>query len=61
MSHNAIFSRLKWTAVLLLIMMFDILPIPILGLILLYVIVFRPLWFRNAVLEIYDIKSNSDI
>lgn len=42
-------------------MMFDILPIPILGLILLYIIVFRPLWFRNAVLEIYDIKSNTDI
>jgi hypothetical protein len=34
-------------------MLFDILPVPVLGLIMLYVLLFRPLWFKNAVLEIY--------
>ncbi|MGR8951268.1 MAG: hypothetical protein ACU83V_02470 [Gammaproteobacteria bacterium] len=54
MSHNAAFARIKWIIVLLLSMLLDILPVPVIGLILLYVLLFRPLWFRNAVLEIYD-------
>jgi hypothetical protein len=53
MSHNAIFARIKWIIALLLLMLFDILPVPVLGLIMLYVLLFRPLWFKNAVLEIY--------
>jgi hypothetical protein len=53
MSHNAIFTRIKWIIVLLLLMLLDILPVPVIGLILLYVLLFRPLWFKNAVLEIY--------
>jgi hypothetical protein len=35
-------------------MLLDILPVPVIGLILLYILLFRPLWFKNAVLEIYD-------
>jgi hypothetical protein len=53
MSQNAIFARIKWIIALLLLMLLDILPVPILGLIMLYVLLFRPLWFKNAVLEIY--------
>jgi hypothetical protein len=53
MSHNAAFARIKWTIVLLLFMMLDILPVPVIGLILLYVLLFRPIWFKNAILEIY--------
>jgi hypothetical protein len=54
MSHNAAFARIKWTIVLLLFMLLDILPVPVIGLLLLYVLLFRPLWFKNTVLEIYD-------
>ena len=54
MSHNAIFAQIKWVIVLLLLMLLDILPVPVLGLILLYVLLFRPLWFKHAVLEIYN-------
>jgi hypothetical protein len=58
MSNNAFFTRIKWIIVLILLMTLDILPVPVLGLIFLYILIFRPLWFRDAVLEIYDIKSN---
>jgi hypothetical protein len=54
MSHNAVLVRIKWIMVLLVTMALDILPVPVIGLILLYVVLFRPLWFKNAVLEIYD-------
>jgi hypothetical protein len=54
MSRNAVLIRIKWMIVLLLTMALDILPVPVIGLILLYVLLFRPLWFKNAVLEIYD-------
>lgn len=53
MSHNAAFARIKWTIVLSLFMMLDILPVPVIGLLLLYILLFRPLWFKNAVMEIY--------
>jgi hypothetical protein len=54
MSQNAVFVRIKWIMVLLVTMALDILPVPVIGLILLYVLLFRPRWFKNAVLEIYD-------
>lgn len=60
MSHNAAFARIKWTIVLLLSMLLDILPVPVIGLILLYVLLFRPLWFKNAVLEIYDTPDRAN-
>ncbi|MBL1264148.1 hypothetical protein JJL52_10715 [Methylomicrobium sp. RS1] len=53
MSHNAVFVRIKWIIVLLVTMVLDFLPVPVIGLILLYILLFRPLWFKNAVLEIY--------
>lgn len=53
-SHNAVFVRIKWIIVLLVTMVLDFLPVPVIGLILLYILLFRPLWFKNAVLEIYD-------
>ncbi|MGR8978556.1 MAG: hypothetical protein ACU84H_00490 [Gammaproteobacteria bacterium] len=58
MSHNAFFVRIKWIIVVLLIMILDTLPIPIMGLVILFVLIFRPLWFRDVVLEIYDIKRD---
>jgi hypothetical protein len=62
MSHNAAFTRIKWIFVLLLFMLLDILPVPVLGLVLLYVLFFRPPWFKNAVEEIYnDIGYGNEI
>lgn len=53
MSRNSTFARLKWGAALLLLMLLDILPMPILGLLLFYVLLFRPPWFKQAVMDIY--------
>jgi hypothetical protein len=58
MSRAAFFTRIKWIIALLLTIILDTLPVPILGFIILYILIFRPLWFRDAILEIYDIKSD---
>jgi hypothetical protein len=38
---------------ILLAMVDTVIPFPILGVILIYVVLQRPLWFRDVVLEIY--------
>lgn len=40
--------------ILIVITLIEIGPIPITGLVLIYVILFRPLWFYNLVIKIYD-------
>jgi hypothetical protein len=60
MSHNAFLTRIKWIFVLLLTMILDTLPVPVLGFIILYILLFRPIWFRDAVLEIYELKNRTD-
>lgn len=61
MSHNTIFVRIKWVIILLLTMTLDILPFPILGFLILYILIFRPLWFIGAVLDIYDLKNDIEL
>ena len=39
---------------LIIIVILEIGPIPITGLLLMWVVVFRPLWFYNLVMAIYD-------
>ena len=39
---------------LTLFMILDIIPIPIIGLMLAWVIIFRPAWFYDAVQKVYD-------
>lgn len=46
--------RLMCLLVLLLITVLEIGPIPITGLILIWVVLFRPLWFYELVLKIYN-------
>ena len=41
-------------ALILLGMVDAVIPFPILGVILIYVVLQRPPWFRNVVLEIYS-------
>jgi len=59
MGQNSAFARIKWMIILLLCMLLDTLPVPILGFILLYVLIFRPLWFKNAVMDIYNHKNGN--
>ncbi len=56
MNHVAFLPRLKCFFVLLLLMIADILPIPILGLICMFILLFRPPWFKNLVDTIYAVK-----
>lgn len=39
---------------LILIIILEIGPFPISGILLLYVVIFRPRWFYNLVIKIYD-------
>ncbi len=45
--------RLICVLVLLLITVLEIGPIPITGLLLIWVVLFRPRWFYNLVMKIY--------
>lgn len=45
-----------FTGVILLSLIDIIIPIPILGIILIYVLFQKPAWFRNAVRDIYKEK-----
>jgi len=46
--------RWVYLLALILLIILDILPIPILGILLVWVVIFRPAWFYEAVLKIYD-------
>ncbi|MDD5276155.1 MAG: hypothetical protein PHR16_08740 [Methylovulum sp.] len=45
--------RLYYFVVVTFISILDIAPIPVFGLLLMWVIVFRPQWFYDVVLKIY--------
>jgi len=60
MNQAAFFPRIKCFFVLLLLMIADILPIPILGLICLFILLFRPPWFKELVDTIYAVESRTD-
>lgn len=47
---------MRWVCLvfLILLMIIDILPIPILGLLMVWVVLFRPVWFYELVLKIYN-------
>lgn len=48
--------RLYYFVVVAFISILDFLPIPIFGLLLMWVIAFRPQWFYDVVLKIYGKK-----
>jgi hypothetical protein len=60
MNHIAFFPRLKCFFALLLLMIADIVPIPILGLICMFILLFRPRWFKDLVDTIYAVESGTD-
>jgi hypothetical protein len=47
-------TRAKCLITLFVLMILDILPLPIVGLIGLYVIIKRPQWFRDLVERLYE-------
>ncbi len=57
MNHVAFFPRLKYFLALLLLMIADIAPIPVLGLICMFILVFRPPWFKEMVDNIYSVDN----
>lgn len=50
----SIVTRGKYIVVLLLLIFLDILPIPILGMMALFVLLFRPRWFKELVDDLYS-------
>ncbi|MDT4292238.1 hypothetical protein RO575_21955 [Methylomonas sp. MO1] len=54
MSKQASFARLKWFVFILLLTIVEIGPVPLMGLTLLYIVAFRPRWFKDLVDRIYS-------
>jgi hypothetical protein len=46
-------TKTKVLLTLIVLMVFDILPIPVLGLLMLHVVLNRPAWFENLVHRLY--------
>ena len=51
-------ARIKCAIVFIIFMIFSIGPIPITSMIGLFVVIFRPTWFKKLVDNIYADKSN---
>lgn len=47
------YSRIKYSIIFMLLMLVDIGPVPVTAIIGLYIIAFRPRWFKNMIDEIY--------
>ncbi|WP_446811455.1 hypothetical protein ACH50O_07795 [Methylomonas sp. 2BW1-5-20] len=55
MSKIPFFSKLVFCILLLLVLIaLHIIPLPILETLILYVMIFRPPWFKNLVDQLYD-------
>jgi len=54
MNGRLVWLRLKAFAVLIVIMIIDIGPVPVVGLIFLYVLLFRPAWFKAFIDQLYS-------
>ena len=54
MSKQASLARLKWFIIILLLTILEIGPVPLLGLSLLYILAFRPRWFKDLIDRIYS-------
>jgi len=53
MSNAACWVHIKWTVIILLFMIIDIGPIPFTASICLYIVWFRPQWFKDVVEKVY--------
>ena len=53
MSIRSGFWKVKWLTVLILLALLDFSPFPVSSLVLLYVFLFKPLWFKGIIDRIY--------
>ncbi|MDT4288065.1 hypothetical protein RO575_00670 [Methylomonas sp. MO1] len=56
--HPTSLTRIKCAIVFIVFMLFSIGPIPITSSIGLYVVIFRPRWFKELVDKIYNDKAS---
>lgn len=54
-------TRAKCLITLIGLMIVDIFPVPVVGAIGLYVIIKRPMWFRDLVNRLYDERNKSTV
>ena len=55
MNQVAFYSRIKCSFVFLLLMLIDIGPVPITAMTGLFILIFRPRWFKDLVDRIYGV------
>lgn len=53
MTSSSLITRIKCALVLIILMVFSVAPIPITSTIALWVVIFRPKWFKQLVDKIY--------
>ncbi len=53
MRGPSLFWRFKWILVLVALFLTDIGPIPLTASVMLYILLFRPLWFKKFVEHLY--------
>jgi len=58
MNQVTFFSRIKCVFALLLLMLIDIGPVPVTAFIGLFIITFRPAWFKELVDRIYSAETS---
>lgn len=54
MSNDSFFLRVKWFLIILLMTIIEIGPVPLLGLTFLYILAFRPHWFKDLIDRLYS-------
>lgn len=57
MKAASTFARIKTALVLIILMIISVVPIPITSSIGLFIVIFRPLWFKKLVDNVYADKS----
>lgn len=58
MNHVTFFARTKCIFVFLLLMLVDVGPVPVTALMGLFIITFRPAWFKELVDQIYSAETS---
>ncbi|AEG01205.1 hypothetical protein Metme_2824 [Methylomonas methanica MC09] len=53
MPRSSLFWRIKWLLILFVLLLIDIGPFPLTALICLYIVLFRPRWFKQFVSRLY--------
>lgn len=56
--NNSTLARIKCAIVFIVFMLFSVGPIPITSSIGLYVVIFRPRWFKELVAKVYEDQSD---